>query len=49
MTVVVSAASYFFIHNYPDTAKFLTEEEREVIQTRLKLDSDATQHEKLDG
>ncbi|EXJ53955.1 hypothetical protein A1O7_09292 [Cladophialophora yegresii CBS 114405] len=48
LTIVVSAASYFFIHNYPDTAKFLSDDEREYIQNRLKLDSDATQHEKLD-
>ncbi|ETI19408.1 hypothetical protein G647_09241 [Cladophialophora carrionii CBS 160.54] len=48
LTIVVSAGSYFFIHNYPDTAKFLNEDEREYIQNRLRLDSDATQHEKLD-
>lgn len=44
----MSAAAYFFIYNYPDTAKFLTDDEREVVQQRLKLDSDATNHEKLD-
>ncbi|KIW29614.1 uncharacterized protein PV07_05417 [Cladophialophora immunda] len=48
LTVVVSIAAYFFIHNYPDTAKFLNNEEREYIQHRLKADSDATQDEKLD-
>ncbi|KAH0841714.1 putative MFS transporter [Fonsecaea pedrosoi] len=48
LTVVVSIAAYFFIHNYPDTAKFLSNEEREYIQHRLKVDSDATQDEKLD-
>lgn len=44
----MSALSYFFIYNYPDTAKFLTDDERESVQQRLKLDSDATQDEKLD-
>ncbi|KAI9455428.1 major facilitator superfamily domain-containing protein [Lactarius psammicola] len=35
-TVVVAFLSYFFTHDYPETAKFLTEEEREfVIQTLL--------------
>jgi hypothetical protein len=48
LTVVVSAVSYFFIYDYPDTASFLKEDERDFIQQRLKLDSDATQHEKLD-
>ena len=48
LTVVVSAASYFFIYNYPDTAKFLSDDERAFVQQRLKLDSDATQYEKLD-
>ena len=47
LTVVVSAASYFFINNYADTAKFLTDDEREFVQERLKLDSDATQDEQL--
>ncbi|RMD41902.1 hypothetical protein DV735_g3204, partial [Chaetothyriales sp. CBS 134920] len=45
LTVVVSLFAYFFIHNYPSTASFLTEPEREFIQTRLSADSDATQNE----
>ena len=44
-TVVVSLVSYFFIHNYPSTAGFLTEIERDIIQKRLKVDSDATRSE----
>ncbi|KAK5259028.1 hypothetical protein LTR40_006741, partial [Exophiala xenobiotica] len=47
LTVVVSAISYFFIHNYPNTARFLTDTERDFIQKRLKDDSDATQDEKF--
>ncbi|RMZ91609.1 hypothetical protein DV736_g1163, partial [Chaetothyriales sp. CBS 134916] len=45
LTVVVSLLAYFFIYNYPSTASFLTEDERDSIQTRLKADSDATQNE----
>lgn len=33
--------AYWFIENYPDTAKFLTKAERELIKTRLAADSDA--------
>lgn len=47
LTVVVSAVSYFFIHNYPDSAKFLSDDERIFVQRRLKDDSDATQDEKF--
>jgi hypothetical protein len=45
LTVVVSTIAYFWVYNYPDTAEFLTEEEREFIQFRLKNDSDATRDE----
>ncbi|RFU25196.1 hypothetical protein B7463_g11143, partial [Scytalidium lignicola] len=47
VTVVISIISYFFIHNYPKTAPFLTESERSFIQTRLKADTDATNEEKF--
>ncbi|KKY29149.1 putative mfs transporter [Phaeomoniella chlamydospora] len=45
LTVVVSIAAYFFIFNYPDTAKFITNEERSLIHQRLKDDTDATRSE----
>ncbi|EXJ93026.1 hypothetical protein A1O3_01582 [Capronia epimyces CBS 606.96] len=45
LTVVVSAASYFFVYNYPSTAKFLTDDERAFIHQRLRDDSDATHDE----
>ena len=45
LTVVVSLASYFFIANYPSTAKFLTDETRARIHTRLKSSNDATRNE----
>ena len=45
LTVVVSLASYFFIANYPSTAKFLTSSERAAVNSRLKSNSDATRNE----
>jgi len=47
LTVVASIAAYFFVHNYPATAKFLTTEEREYVLARLGQDSDATRDEKF--
>ncbi|OJJ45017.1 hypothetical protein ASPZODRAFT_70544 [Penicilliopsis zonata CBS 506.65] len=44
-TVVTSATAYLFVYNYPSTAEFLTEAEREFIKFRLKNDSDATRDE----
>jgi hypothetical protein len=45
LTVVIALCSYFTIHNYPATAKFLTEPERAYIHARLKGDNDATNTE----
>jgi MFS family permease len=45
LTVVISIASYFFISNYPRTAKFITEKERAFIEHRLATDTDATRNE----
>ncbi|TID23444.1 putative mfs transporter protein [Venturia nashicola] len=45
LTVVISCAAYFFISNYPDTAKFLSDRERSFIQARLAADSDSTRNE----
>ena len=45
LTVLVSAAAYFFIHNYPATASFLSEDERSRIYARLKSNNDATRDE----
>ena len=38
-TIVVAVFAYWFIYNYPDTAGFLTEKERSVIQARLSADN----------
>lgn len=45
LTAVVSLASYYFIANYPATAKFLTEKERSCVQARLESNSDASRVE----
>lgn len=45
LTIVVSTIAYFWVYNYPSTAEFLSEEERQFIQYRLKNDSDATRDE----
>ncbi|KAI2468505.1 MFS general substrate transporter [Annulohypoxylon bovei var. microspora] len=47
LTVIVAASAYGFIYNYPDTSKFLTEDERKFIHERLAADSDATHDEKF--
>ncbi|KAG1798490.1 major facilitator superfamily domain-containing protein [Suillus plorans] len=39
-TVLVAIPSFFFMHDYPETAKFLTEPERSYIIDVLKQDSD---------
>lgn len=36
-TVVVAVMSYFFLYDYPDTASFLTRDERAWILRRLSL------------
>ncbi|SPQ24186.1 31066c46-cff1-4d58-ae8a-6a644d8ea200 [Thermothielavioides terrestris] len=46
-TVVVSVAAFWFIYNYPDTAGFLSDKEREFIRIRLASDSDATRDERF--
>lgn len=45
LTVIVSFIAYFFVVNYPSTAKFLTEDERAYIHKRLSTDTDATRNE----
>lgn len=47
LTVTVSVIAYFWVYDYPATAKFLTEQERQFIIWRLKNDSDATRDEKF--
>ncbi|KZL86051.1 major facilitator superfamily transporter, partial [Colletotrichum incanum] len=46
-TVVIAVGAYWFIQNYPDTAKFISDKERRFIRARLAADSDATHNEKF--
>lgn len=39
LTVLVAFVAYYWLYDYPDTAKFLTDDERAFIQHRLKYDS----------
>ena len=45
LTVLVSISAYYFIADYPATAKFVTEKERAFINARLASNSDATRNE----
>jgi MFS family permease len=45
LTVLISLVAYFFIANYPATAKFLTEKERASVHARLASNNDATRNE----
>ncbi|OJI91153.1 hypothetical protein ASPTUDRAFT_186927 [Aspergillus tubingensis CBS 134.48] len=47
LTVLMSIGAYFWVYNYPSTAEFLTPEERQFIQFRLKNDNDSTRDEQL--
>ncbi|KAJ5674360.1 uncharacterized protein N7477_004294 [Penicillium maclennaniae] len=47
LTVNVSILAYFWVHNYPATATFLSKEERDFIQFRLKIDNDSTRDEEF--
>lgn len=45
MTIVVAVAAFWFIADWPAKANFITKDEKEYINARLKGDSDATQNE----
>ncbi|KAJ5159419.1 uncharacterized protein N7482_006423 [Penicillium canariense] len=45
LTIMVSVIAYFWVYNYPATAQFLSKEEREFIQFRLRNDNDSTRDE----
>ena len=38
LSVIVGAASFFILQDFPDTARFLTEPERKVVISRLQND-----------
>lgn len=39
LTVIAGAIAYFFIPDWPETARFLNDEERAVLMLRLSTDS----------
>ncbi|KAH9062460.1 MFS general substrate transporter [Lactarius vividus] len=39
LTIVVALCAYFFVHDYPETARFLTEDEKQLIMQTLVDDS----------
>lgn len=45
MTIVISAAAYYFISNYPHNSNFLSEDEKALVHARLKADSDSVRDE----
>ena len=48
LTVVVGVAARFWVCDWPETAKFLTEEERLLLTTRLQTDSGEAIMNRLD-
>lgn len=47
LTVVDFLATFLFVYNYPTTARFLTQKEKEYVPAQLKGDSDATGEERF--
>lgn len=47
-TVVIAIISYFFIADWPETAKFLNEEERALLVARLMADQGEARMDRLD-
>ncbi|KAL2378146.1 hypothetical protein RJZ90_006226 [Blastomyces dermatitidis] len=48
VTVVAAAVSKFFIPDWPETAKFLTEDERKILIHRLATESENSRMDRLD-
>lgn len=48
-TVVAATASKFLIVDWPETAAFLNNEERELLLSRLKTDYGEARMDRLDG
>ena len=47
-TVLIGIVSYWMVHDFPDEAKFLSEDDRKRVIRRLKLDGQASaNHEKF--
>ena len=47
-TIIVAFASFYMVHDFPDEAKFLTDEDRRRVIRRLKLDKQSSaEHEEF--
>ncbi|KIW72636.1 hypothetical protein PV04_00816 [Phialophora macrospora] len=47
-TILVAAASFFMVHDFPDEAKFLSDDDRRRVIRRLKLDKQSSaEHEEF--
>jgi hypothetical protein len=44
MTVIVGVVSYWMVHDFPDRATFLSEDDRRRVIRRLKVDRQASAH-----
>lgn len=44
-TVVIAVIGFFFIHDFPETASFLTEEERAWVIHRLRYQGSTAEHQ----
>src|SRR6266498_1834828 len=43
-TIVIGAVSFWFVHDFPDNATFLTDEDRARVIRRLRQDNQASSH-----
>lgn len=48
-TVVAACAAFFLLHDFPETAKFLTEEERAFVVFRLKYQGQSAKVDSASG
>lgn len=48
-TVIAAFAAFFLLHDFPETAKFLTEEERAFVVFRLKYQGQSTKLDSASG
>lgn len=47
VTLVVSVIAFFFIVPFPEDAKFLTEDEKELLLARLEQDGGSVRHDQI--
>ncbi|BEI83108.1 hypothetical protein CcaverHIS002_0309760 [Cutaneotrichosporon cavernicola] len=47
MTIMIGIIGFIFLQEFPDRAKFLTEEEKEIVRTRIERDRGDATHDPL--